>query len=93
MVQNTSVALGDYFEQFVQTMISEGRYKNTSEVIRAGLRLLEKEENKINALKKAIQEGLDSSVVEDFDFEKHIAELKAWLSKMIKVTFRQKVKI
>ncbi len=77
MVQNTSVALGDYFEQFVQTMISEGRYKNTSEVIRAGLRLLEKEENKINALKKAIQEGLGSSVVEDFDFEKHIAELKA----------------
>jgi antitoxin ParD1/3/4 len=76
MAQNTSVALGDYFEKFVRTIISEGRYKNASEVIRAGLRLLEKEENKINALKKAIQEGLDSPVVEDFDFEKHLAELK-----------------
>ncbi|MCZ2100435.1 MAG: type II toxin-antitoxin system ParD family antitoxin [Chitinophagales bacterium] len=77
MAQNTSVALGDYFEQFIRTIIAEGRYKNASEVIRAGLRLLEKEENEIEALKKAIQEGLDSPVMEDFDFEMHLAALKA----------------
>ncbi|HBL32636.1 MAG TPA: type II toxin-antitoxin system ParD family antitoxin, partial [Porphyromonadaceae bacterium] len=34
---NTSVSLGNYFEEFVQNRIAEGRYKNASEVIRAGL--------------------------------------------------------
>ena len=49
MRRNTSVSLGDYFEAFVENRISEGRYKNASEVIRAGLRLLEEEENKIQS--------------------------------------------
>ncbi len=60
MGRNTSVSLGDYFEDFVDHKVSEGRYKNISEVIRAGLRLLEEEENKIQLLKSAVQEGLDS---------------------------------
>jgi antitoxin ParD1/3/4 len=38
-MKNTSVSLGSYFDEFVQARISEGRYKNVSEVIRAGLRL------------------------------------------------------
>lgn len=76
-MKNTSIALGTYFEQFVQSQIAEGRYKNVSEVIRAGLRLLETEESKVAALKKAIQEGLDSPLVEDFDFEEHLKQLKA----------------
>ncbi len=42
-----------------------GRYKNVSEVVRAGLRLLEEEENRVIALKKAIQEGMDSPRVEN----------------------------
>ena len=58
MRRNTSVALGDHFEGFVETRIVEGRYKNASEVIRAGLRLLEEEESKIIALKNAINEGI-----------------------------------
>ena len=55
MGRNTSVSLGDHFESFVDEKVSEGRFKNASEVIRAGLRLLEEEENKVLALKKAIQ--------------------------------------
>ena len=43
MSKNTSVTLGNHFEDFVQNRISAGRYKNASEVIRAGLRLLEEE--------------------------------------------------
>ncbi len=76
-MKNTSISLGDYFDQFVQAQVSAGRYKNVSEVIRAGLRLLENEESKVNALKLAIQEGLDSPLVEDFDFEENLKRLKA----------------
>ena len=77
MRKNTSVALGTYFESFVENKISQGRYKNASEVIRAGLRLLEAEENYISVLKNAIQEGLDSGVAMSFDPQKHLESLKA----------------
>ncbi len=77
MGRNTSVSLGDYFEDFVDHKIAEGRYKNASEMIRAGLRLLEEEENKIQILRKAIQEGIESGVATDFNPEKHLAALKA----------------
>ncbi|MCH8533987.1 MAG: type II toxin-antitoxin system ParD family antitoxin [Flavobacteriaceae bacterium] len=76
-MKNTSISLGNYFDQFVQTQVSTGRYKNVSEVIRAGLRLLENEENKVNALKNAIQEGLNSPRVENFDFDENLKNLKA----------------
>jgi antitoxin ParD1/3/4 len=76
-MKNTSVSLGDYFDQFVSSQVSVGRYKNVSEVIRAGLRLLENEESKVIALRNAIQEGLNSPIVEDFNFEKNLERLKA----------------
>lgn len=76
MGKNTSVALGEHFEDFVKYRISEGRYKNASEVIRAGLRLLEEEEQKFYALKNAIQEGIDSGIVEDFDPKEHLKKMK-----------------
>lgn len=77
MGRNTSVSLGNYFEKFVDESVSEGRFKNASEVIRAGLRLLEEEESKIIALKKAINEGIESGLAKDFDPQKHLASLKA----------------
>lgn len=81
MGRNTSISLGNYFEHFVGTKISEGRCKNASEVIRAGLRLLEEEENKIQILKKVLQEGLDSGIATDFIPEKHLETLKAQMKK------------
>ncbi len=81
MGRNTSVALGDYFENFVDSKVSAGRFKNASEVIRAGLRLLEEEESKIIALKNAIQEGINSGVAKNFDPKKHLAKLKSAKSK------------
>ena len=77
MNKNTSIILGNHFDSFVQNSISKGRYKNVSEVIRAGLRLLEEEENKLIALKKAIQDGMDSGIAEDFDPQVHLESLKA----------------
>jgi toxin ParE1/3/4 len=75
MNKNTSISLGNYFDQFVQSRISEGRFKNVSEVIRAGLRLLEEEESKVIALKKAVQDGIDSGIANDFDPKKHLEDL------------------
>jgi antitoxin ParD1/3/4 len=77
MSRNTSISLGHYFDDFIKGRISDGRYNNASEVIRAGLRLLEEEENKIISLRKALQEGLDSGIAEDFDPVIHLESLKS----------------
>lgn len=76
-MKNTSISLGNYFDQFVSSQVSVGRYKNVSEVIRAGLRLLEDEDSKVIALRKAIQEGIDSGIDHNFNPDKHLQELKA----------------
>ena len=76
MGKNTSIALGEHFEEFVKDKIEDGRYKNASEVIRAGLRLLEEEEQKFYALKNAIKEGVESGIAVNFDPEKHLKSLK-----------------
>ncbi|REE05888.1 type II toxin-antitoxin system ParD family antitoxin [Marinoscillum furvescens] len=77
MGKNTSISLGDYFDNFVKQSVTEGRFKNVSEVVRAGLRLLEEEERKVTSLKQAIQEGVDSGVAEDFDPSTHLDQLKS----------------
>ena len=76
-MKTTSVALGTHFENFIQSSIEGGRYNNASEVVRAGLRLLEEQEQKIAALRASIEEGLNSGLVEDFDPDKFLKEIKA----------------
>lgn len=77
MGRNTSVSLGEYYESFVDKKVSAGRFKNASEVIRAGLRLLEEEETKIIILRNAIKEGINSGVTKNFDAKKHLSKLKS----------------
>ena len=77
MNRNTSISLGSYFDDFIQNRLSSGRYKNVSEIVRAGLRLLEEEESWILSLKRSIQEGLDSGLSVDFNPKNHLAKLKA----------------
>jgi antitoxin ParD1/3/4 len=76
-MKNTSISLGDYFDQFVSSQVSGGRYKNVSEVIRAGLRLLEDEESKAINLRNAVNKGLESPIVENFNFDENSKQLKA----------------
>ena len=76
-MKTTSVALGAYFEDFIREKIQEGRYNNASEVIRAGLRLLEENENRLYNLKNAIQEEMESGIVADFDPVEHLKYLKS----------------
>lgn len=77
MGRNTSISLGDHFEKFVDNKVTTGRFKNASEVIRAGLRLLEEEETKLIALRKAIDDGFKSGFVKNFNPKKHLAKLKS----------------
>lgn len=77
MGRNTSVALGDHFEEFVDSKVSSGRFKNASEVIRAGLRLLEEEEAKMVALRQAVHEGIESGFDQNFNSKKHLQKLKS----------------
>lgn len=69
MAKNTSVTLGDHFTNFVERQLSQGRYGSTSEVLRAGLRLLEDRETKLSALRAALIEGERSGPSTPFDFD------------------------
>jgi len=72
--KNTSVALGDHFTAFAAQQVASGRYGAVSEVIRAGLRLLEDEEQRLAELRAAIREGDDSGEPEAFDFQGWVAQ-------------------
>lgn len=76
MAKNTSVTLGDHFEEIIEKSIQSGRFSSASEVIRAGLRLVDEREQKIRILRDAIEAGEKSGYVKNFDPIKHLAELK-----------------
>jgi len=75
MAKNTSITLGDYFEQIIEKSIQSGRYASASEVIRAGLRMVDEREQKIKLLREAIEAGEESGYVKDFDPNTHLAKL------------------
>lgn len=77
MSKNTSITFGSHFEDFIKHILREGRYKNASEVVRAGLRLLEEEEKKIIQLQQAIDAGVKSGIAKNFNPEKKLKSLKA----------------
>ncbi len=74
MRSNTSVSLGDHFTAFVETQVAAGRYGSASDVIRAGLRLLEVEEAQLAALRAALAEGEAGGFAEDFDFDAYMKD-------------------
>jgi antitoxin ParD1/3/4 len=81
MPKNTSVSLGEHFEQFIERCILSGRYSSASEVIRAGLRKLDEEEINIKKLRESIEIGEQSGYVKNFDPKRHLADLNRKLVK------------
>ncbi|MEL1244251.1 type II toxin-antitoxin system ParD family antitoxin [Flavobacterium sp. DGU11] len=75
MAKNTSILLGDHFEDFIKDEVASGRYNSASDVVRSALRLLEIEEQKIRLLRKELEIGEKSGMVKDFDRKKHLQEL------------------
>ena len=69
MSKNTSFSLGEHFTTFIEEQVSDGRYGTASDVVRAGLRLLETEEAKLKSLRKALIEGEESGAAKSFDFD------------------------
>ena len=73
MRRNTSISLGEHFTRFVDAQVGQGRYGSASDVVRAGLRLLEEQEAKLEALRNALIEGEASGPSTPFDFEAFLA--------------------
>ena len=69
MAKNTSITLGNHFDSFIGERVAAGRYGSASEVVRAGLRILEEEEQKLEALRAALIRGEESGVDEDYNIE------------------------
>ncbi|MGE0257627.1 MAG: type II toxin-antitoxin system ParD family antitoxin [Alphaproteobacteria bacterium] len=76
MARNTSISLGDHFTRFVDSQLAQGRYGSASEVIRAGLRLLEEHEAKIKALQQALIEGEESGPPQPFENEAFLKRMR-----------------
>ncbi len=74
MAKNTSITLGEHFDGFITGQVKSGRFGSASEVVRAGLRLLENTETKLETLRHMLNEGEQSGIA-NYDYDEFIAEL------------------
>jgi antitoxin ParD1/3/4 len=74
MSRNSSVTLGEHFIEFIERQVTEGRYSSASDVVHAGLRLLEERDAKLAALRAALVEGEQSGPATPFDFDAFIEQ-------------------
>lgn len=75
MAKNTSILLGDYFDDFINQQLKSGRFSSASEVVRAALRMFEQEESKKAALIKELKKGEKSGFVKDFNRDTFLKDL------------------
>jgi antitoxin ParD1/3/4 len=75
MARTTSVTIGPQLDEFVGKLIESGRYGSTSEVVRSALRLLERQENQMEALRNAVKAG-EQSGESDLSLQEIAAQVK-----------------
>jgi antitoxin ParD1/3/4 len=74
--KNTSITLGDHFTSFIREQMATGRFGSASEVVRAGLRMLEEHEAKLAALRNALEEGEESGFAKGYSLDRVLAEIE-----------------
>ncbi len=77
MTKAISITLSEHWANFIERRVEQGHYASASEVVRAGLQLLEAEERRRQALRQAIDEGEASGRAEPFDIEAFLARMHA----------------
>ncbi|MBB5572212.1 MULTISPECIES: type II toxin-antitoxin system ParD family antitoxin [Rhizobium] len=77
MARNTSISLGDHFTDFIDSQVQTGRYGSASDVVRAGLRLLEEHEAKVRVLQDALIAGEESGKPGPFDNAAFLKRMRA----------------
>jgi antitoxin ParD1/3/4 len=75
MGKNTSFTLGEHFNTFIAKQVLNGRFGSASEVIRAGLRMLEEEESKLAMLRSALNAGEKSGFAENYSLNSIMHQL------------------
>jgi antitoxin ParD1/3/4 len=76
MPKHTSISLGEHFTDFIEQQVSQGRYGSASEIVRAGLRMLEEHESKVQALRSALIEGEESGPARKFEVDQFLSSVK-----------------
>ena len=69
MANNTTILLGDYFDNFINGQVKIGKFSSASEIVCAALRMFEQEETKKTELIKELIKGEKSGFVKDFKRE------------------------
>lgn len=75
MTKNTSILLGDYFDNFIKQQVKSGKFSSASEVMRAALRLFEFEESKKTELINELKKGEISGFTENFERNDFLVKL------------------
>ncbi len=67
MAKNTSILLGEYFENFISEQIKSGKFSSASELIRTALRVFEHQESQKTLIINELKKGEKSGFSKDFN--------------------------